>query len=247
VELGFYAADRREDDLLQAVLGCLSARGARATGRGYAIESWVPFAGPTDFDRSAVVIDRLAGVADAVPSRQRLVEVEVAAAFRYDPGSFARVTYLSIDREDVSLDNHPVAIWASGEVFSHPPGEPPPRQAAVAAEVVEVFTAVVEAASPGYAAITVDWPLESPHGFARDPTSGAAYHDFFVGCSYVGEAALSRIEAAAAGLTLRRTAAGLFVLSYFAGSGDEDRERAGTAGEALAREIAAVAAGSMPA
>lgn len=239
VELSFYAHDRPERELLGNVASHLAARGATSTGRAL-VHSGVgreePFGGPTDSVARAVAVPELSADAlDAVEGR--LVEIEVAGAFRYDRQRHARVTFQRVDKDHVGQDRHPVTVWASGDGFSGPPTATTRR---AGKEVREVFDDLVEAVRPSYAAITVAFPLLSPKGMAADLRTAAYYGDFFLSGGYVGEEALAEVQraAVAAGCSVAPLADGVVVMSYapFGGSGVRDYDLGAVFGRAVARQ-----------
>ena len=238
MELSFYMADRPEEQALLDLVGCLVVHGARSNGRVLVHrppESFLPFGGPTDFEQHPVELPELSELSSMCKDDQcRLVTVEVAGAFAYDPFHHARVTFLRVEDEAVGVDNHPVAVWASGDLFS---GPAPPGQARAAAEITATFQELVRCLRPSYAAIMVDCLLESPLSIATDLEAGADFRDFFLGADYLGQRALDRVAAAAAGLEVERSELGLFVLST-PRSGDSSDVDYLTAGMAAARAIA---------
>jgi hypothetical protein len=96
VELSFYFEQSPDMQSMQRVVDSLSARGAKSNFHAtvHAPEdSTKPFGGPSDFARQDVRISQLDNLAEQIDSETRLVSVEVAGAFRYDPKHCATVTY----------------------------------------------------------------------------------------------------------------------------------------------------------
>jgi len=232
VELSFYLADASDDAGLRKLVGCLEGLGASPTGRVLVHlppDATLPFGGPTDFEQHR---RQIAGFGDLDRLSEdegcRLVAVEVSGLFSYDRDRFATVTLVRISDTSVGRENHPVAVWASGEAFSGPQGR---RAIAVGAEVRNVFVEIVSCIEPSYGAITVDWPLGTPGSIADDPKAGSDYRDFYLARAYAGEPSLSRVESAAADLDIERSKRGLFVFSSpaFGGPPGVDHGSAGTA------------------
>lgn len=235
VELGFYAEDRVDADLFQDVLDALAQVGGVANGRAFVLPASASsgaFAGPGDHALVEVAWGDLSEVSRSRPEG-RVVAVEVAGALRYDRRHAARVTYLRIDPVRSRPDRHPVAVWATGELFSGPAQK---RTQAAGRELRRLFGSMVDAVRPSYAAVTVDWALGTPEEIATDPKAAGDHRDIFLGSAFVGSAALDEVEAAAAGLDVERGPAGLFSWSSpsFGGTGLDHRP----AGSAFVRAIA---------
>jgi hypothetical protein len=238
VELSFYLSDLPDDQGLRKLVGCLERRGASPTGRVMVHvppDATMPFGGPTDFEQRQ---RRISGFEDLGRLSEeegcRLVAVEVSGLFSYDRGHFAIATLLRIGEHSVGSENHPVAVWASGDAFSGPQGR---RAMAAGAEVRTVFVELASCIEPSYGAITFDWPLGTPASIAADPKAGSDYRDFYLGRAYAGEGSLSRVEAAAAGLGIEHAGSGLFVFSTPAFGGPTGLDHR-PAGAALGRAIA---------
>ncbi len=220
VELGFYDARRPDQDLFQDVLDCLASRGATGSGEGVAVrlEEGEPFIGPTDHEPIEVAVDRLDDVHAQMGPGLRLAQVDVFGALRYDPNRYARVTYLHVSLADQATDQHPVAVWASGDPFS---GPPQPMTPVAGAEIRELFTAIVEWTAPSYGALFVASALSTPRQLAANRKSRGNYGDFYLSNDFVRANVLRRVEEAAAGLAVEHGRNGLFVYSYppFGGTG----------------------------
>jgi hypothetical protein len=212
VELGVYAHDRPDEKLFTDVLDFLVRRGGTSNGRARAhlvADPDDPFEGPTDVAQVEVPLDDLSTVAMR-GSEHRIVAVEVAGVLRYDRGHCVVVTYLRVDRVTAPGDHHPVALWATGELFSGPVQRSTMR---AGTELRDLFRSMVEDVRPSYGAITVDWPLCSPQEIAADPKLAGDYGDVFVGRDYVGEQMLAETQAATSGQESELTPLGLFVFS----------------------------------
>jgi hypothetical protein len=235
VELAIYDATKPDREVFQSVLDCLSERGASAVGTALGHEVAdvdTDFAGPTDLEPVPVAIESLADVDGQAGPRRRIVSVDVADAVPFAPSRFVQATYLRVDSRFVGVDEHPVALWASGEAFGGPATAATKR---VGAQVRELFEAVVDWITPSYGALTVDWPLASPQHLAADDKAFGDYRDFYLGSDYVGEETLHRVERAASGLDVRRASGGLYVYSSpaFGGPGFDATD----AGAAFVRAI----------
>jgi hypothetical protein len=212
VELSFYSDDRQDSALFKDILRALSAMGGVPNGTVLAHivdDPSYSFADPSDLERVEVDVGGFPDVEFERPGL-RVVAVDVAKVLRYDREHCVRVTYSRIDLSRTRGDRHPVAVWASGELFSGPRS---PSAGEAAAEVRQLFTVLVDGLRPSYGAITMEWSLLSPRDMAAESRAGEDYHDFFLGEAYVGAGGLERVEAAAVGLDIERTQSGIFVFA----------------------------------
>jgi hypothetical protein len=241
VEINVHDVERSESELLQRVLDALVRRGASSNGVADVHEIDGP---DTALDNSyslttnrvEVALHGLDDVAGRVGHSRRVVEVEVAGVFRYDRGHYARVTYVWMNPKWVGLDNHSVTIWASGEAFSGPSQEGTPK---VGREIREVFEAVIDATRPSYGSITCEGELLGPNNMAATTDYGSYFcSDFYLSERYVGSDELARVEVAARGLTVLRSAGGLFVYSYMGLKKPNTEDERDPAAKAFVRSIA---------
>jgi hypothetical protein len=243
--LGLYRGSTPSGELLQDVLDALSARGAQANGPAFAhrIEGSHPdAAGPTDREQEEVLVTRLDGLVESVLPDLRIMSVEVSGATIEDPDHAALVTLVRIDPEHLGIDRHPVAVVVSHDEYS---GRPGAAAGDIDPDTRELFVALVEQVRPDYGAITVEWPLASPHSLAADPVAATDFTDFYVAEKYAGEAVAARAVnelRAALEVEVVRSPSGLYV---FPTPGIGRRSRTAAAAEAPGRFLVDAALGHL--
>ncbi|BDI28184.1 hypothetical protein CCAX7_002350 [Capsulimonas corticalis] len=193
LELNFYQ-DENEQDFLVALIDCLIENGAKLSGkalihRGPNINQQ-PFGFSSDEYKEEIEIasvDDLRAIKAVADSR--LVQVPITNASGLTRGAPELVTVTGISEWAASRgDNHPVAIWASGDKLDFETLQ----SHALATKAYRRFITIVEQLAPAYAAITMECSLECPMDLRRDPKS-YAFHDFYLSNQFFDDALISSV------------------------------------------------------
>lgn len=222
VELGFYYSGLSDQDaFLRVTKGALQL-GARFSGVGFAHHGAgigrQPFAGTLDLLCEATTIDDLDSLIEKLNDPDvRVVELRMHNIIGTASDVPDILTLLSIPREAMGKNHHPVAVWSGGDMFSGPAGRPGKSQKKRAERagrhIYKRFLKLVEATDASYAAITVEWPLLCPYELEVDPEH-ARFRDFFVSEAYLGEEGVRSVAELFSGAYTERTGSGLYVSTY---------------------------------
>ena len=186
-EPSFYFGERSSQEALVLLVEHLLSKGAALTGNVVLSESadLDAVADPTwaSIRRAEVSgVDAIREIA-ANPTLS-VVGVRLSNVVTYAGGRDVEVRLLPISDHAVGRDRHPIAIWCDGEPFER--YVPVRRTQRAAAELLQLFTSVVDRLEPDYGAILFAWPLPSPSEIAERP-DGFEFQDFFLGRRYVGD------------------------------------------------------------
>jgi hypothetical protein len=104
------------------------------------------------------------------------------------------VVVLPIESSESENEGNSVAIWVEGEVFSRACSETgSKREQKVAAKALDTFKTLISYLRPTYAAITVDYGLETPCDLRLDSRS-YAFFDFYLSRDDFGESFLAGLK-----------------------------------------------------
>jgi hypothetical protein len=216
LELGFYFANIPESDAFTQLVTALIGNGAKLTGeasarRGAGFKD-MAFASISDSPLPEPLTTDVSTIMRSLTDPDvRIIEVYMHGATGLTLNTAEIVTYLSISREAVRTDKHPMAILTEGELFSGTLRHDFPQRARKAGmQVYHRFFALIEALQPAYAAITVENPLECPTDLRRDPRS-LAFCDFFLSRAYIGASKLRTIQTLFTGAFIEPMGDGLYI------------------------------------
>ena len=216
LELSFYFTQLLSAQAYLRVITELSRLGASFTGEAYAHRGreigHEPFASIHDRDLERVTVNTVADLVQMLDDADtRLVQTHMTEAVGLAQDAAEIVTYVAISPEAAPVDQHPVAIWTEGELFS---GDLRQSESTKPAGllVYRRFRALLETLQPAYAAITNEYGMECPADLRRDPRSHA-FRDFFVSGAYVGASTLDRIKTVFADAYVESIGHGLYISS----------------------------------
>ena len=112
-------------------------------------------------------------------------------------------------------DGAVVSVWSDGYWLSMGPERDSPLLRAGGAKAIPLFRSLLELLRPSYAAITADWPLESPQQLRMDPRT-LAFLDFYLSKRYLSPSVLRKFANEYAAFDQEELADGrLFLSSAF--------------------------------
>lgn len=195
--LNFYFARADEADAFSSLFKTLLRLGAQFCGeatlrRGDGIRG-EPFAAITDSPLpQTVTLDNATLLQLLADPDVRVIQVLMEGAIGTPPDATEILSYTSISPQASNTDQHPLAIWSEGELFSGP-FKHTRRTQLEGRRVYERFRDLVAASRPDYAAITNEMGLECPTDLRRDPRS-YAFKDFYVSEDFLGRAKLVKLH-----------------------------------------------------
>lgn len=115
------------------------------------------------------------------------VKLAVEKGTKIVPDAIEFVTILPVNSSDPGECGNSVAIWIEGAVFSVSSAQDgiPSKTRSVGLKARSVFVDLVRRLNPTYAAITVDYGLESPCDLRDDPRT-YAFRDFYLQSEHFG-------------------------------------------------------------
>ncbi|HEY3290024.1 MAG TPA: hypothetical protein VGK87_07860, partial [Anaerolineae bacterium] len=198
LELNFYLSEIDEQKALIQLVETLTKSGAKFVGEGRAHYGenigGQRFASITDEILNVVPIANLSDMQRMLNSENsRLVQVNMESASGITQGVAEIVTYVSISEDASQKDNHPVAVWTDGSLFSRRANAAGQNRPSLEGKrIYEKFREILSSLRPSYAAITVSWPLECPTDLSIDPRT-SAFRNFYISRRFIGDNRLKHI------------------------------------------------------
>jgi hypothetical protein len=199
VELSFYFSDMPESSVMRLMVKSLLDRDAEFAGvgnvhQGEGIKE-KPYAGIMESLLNEVRIssmDELDRILD--DQNSRLVQIIMNRATGVNLHTSEILTFTSISPEAAIHDQHPIAIWTEGDLFSGTFIRHITNQAKkFGKQIYQRFIELLPELNPAYAAITSEWGLECPFDLRHDPRS-ISFIDFYVSRSFIGSDGIESIR-----------------------------------------------------
>lgn len=138
-----------------------------------------------------------------------VLSLYLANAIGTRPNSIEQLTYGRISEYASQIDNHPIVIWCSGDMFGF--NDLLEQQAAMV--VYDRFRYLTEKTNPSYSAITSEWTLECPTDL-KNLDSTLSFRNFFLNEELLTSIDINAIKTNYAGAHIEQWDNGIYISTY---------------------------------